>query len=137
MEHGEGTTGACAAVGQGRDGSRLLNASAQRAYLLSMRPCLACSYDVHGNRSGQAGPTPLLRQQLLGGAPGSLSVAAAAAGAASAPRSAAPAAAATPVEVKALRDEVKALRDEAAALRVQVRLVGLVSKRSLPSSCQC
>lgn len=105
--------------------------------MLNSTTPLTCSYDVHGNRSRQAGPTPLLRQQLLGGAPGSLSAAAAAAGAASAPRSAAPAAAVTPVEVKALRDEVKALRDEAAALRVQVRLVGLVSKRSLPSPCPC
>lgn len=85
------------------------------------KPSPVCSYDANGNRAGQAGPTPLLRQQLLGSTPAGLSAAAAAAGAASAPRSGVPAAAATPLEVKALRDEVKALREETAALRLQVR----------------
>lgn len=65
----------------------------------------AFSYDVNGDRSGQGGPTPLLRQQLLGGTPAAMSTA----GASGAPRSSGTAAG-TPLEVKALRDEVDTLR---------------------------
>ncbi|PSC75424.1 hypothetical protein C2E20_1600 [Micractinium conductrix] len=72
------------------------------------------SYDVNGDRSGQGGPTPLLRQQLLGGTPAAMSTA----GASGAPRSSGTAAG-TPLEVKALRDEVDTLRLQNADLAGQ------------------